>query len=408
MDDLGTVFVAELLRRIRSRPFMIGVVIGILTIAAITRLPAILDRAFSGSNAVVLMGDRTLVDRARPLLSERYAIKATIDTQRVDAALLQRYHATAAIALARSARGLSVDVFAHDPGSFGKTTLTRALMPLQLQLTMRLAPRAVTALTTIPIAITPIGSKFASTAQADAARGVAYTLMFFLYILILLNSQLVMTSVAEEKTSRIAELLIASVDPSALLAGKVLAGALLSVLQLVIWIATSMYLGGSPAAGSHGAAQDPNSMLSLGNLFDVLTPAVLVAFLVYFAIGFFQLSTLMAAFASLINRTEDLGSISMPLVMPVVAALFIAIAALGAPDASFAVVTSMIPILSPFVMFARIAVSNVPLWQIGLSLAINLIALYYIAILAGKIYRVGMLLYGRPPKLSQIWHVIRA
>ena len=68
----------------------------------------------------------------------------------------------------------------------------------------------------------------------------------------------------------------------------------------------------------------------------------------------------------------------------------------------------MIPILSPFVMFARIAAGTVPLWQIGLSLAINLIALYGIAVFAGKIYRVGMLLYGRAPKLSQILHVLKA
>jgi ABC-2 type transport system permease protein len=134
---------------------------------------------------------------------------------------------------------------------------------------------------------------------------------------------------------------------------------------------------------------------------------VLVGFLVYFIIGFLQLSTLLAGCASLINRTEDLGSINGPLMIPIVAALFIAMAALGAPDASFAVVTSMVPLLSPFVMFARIAVSNVPLWQIGLSLSINLVALYFIAILAGKIYRVGMLLYGRAPRLSQIWHVLR-
>jgi ABC-2 type transport system permease protein len=94
--------------------------------------------------------------------------------------------------------------------------------------------------------------------------------------------------------------------------------------------------------------------------------------------------------------------------MPIVFAFIIAIAALGSPDAPLAVVCSYLPLLAPFVMFARIAVSNVPLWQIGISVAINLVALYVIAVLAGKIYRVGMLLYGRAPNFRQVWSVIRS
>jgi len=133
-----------------------------------------------------------------------------------------------------------------------------------------------------------------------------------------------------------------------------------------------------------------------------------VAFLAFFIIGFLQLATLFAGAASLINRTEDLGSITFPLVMPVVAAFIIAIAALSSPDAPLAVVCSYVPLLAPFVMFARIAVSNVPLWQVAASVGINLVALYAIAVLAGKIYRVGMLLYGRSPSLRQVWSVIRS
>ena len=92
--------------------------------------------------------------------------------------------------------------------------------------------------------------------------------------------------------------------------------------------------------------------------------------------------------------------------MPIVAAFLIAITGLAAPDTPLVVACSFVPLLAPFVMFVRIAVSTVPLWQIALSLAINLVALYIIAILAGKIYRVGMLLYGRAPSLRQVWSVI--
>jgi ABC-2 type transport system permease protein len=94
--------------------------------------------------------------------------------------------------------------------------------------------------------------------------------------------------------------------------------------------------------------------------------------------------------------------------MPIVFAFIIAIAALGSPDAPLAVICSYLPLLAPFVMFARIAVGNVPVGQIALSIGINLIALYAIAVFAGKIYRVGMLLYGRSPSLRQVWSVIRS
>lgn len=407
--DLRTVFVAELTRRLKSRPFVIGMLIGVIGVVTITKLPLLLAGAFTGSNAVILIGDPALTQAAKPLLADDYTVKSTLAPQPVDQTLLKRYDATAALVIAKDSKGLHLDVYARDPGSFGKNQLTRALLPLQLRLATHRSAADVKAISSITVNVNTIGSKFTSTAQAEAARGVAYTLLMFLYILILINSQLVTTSVAEEKTSRIAELLVASVDPSALLAGKVLSGAVLSIVQLVVWIGASVLLSGGPAlSNATTPPADANSLFALNNILNVLTPGVLIAFAVYFVIGFLQLSTLLAGFASLINRTEDLGSITGPLVIPVVAALFIAMAALGVPDAQFSVIASMIPIISPFVMFARIAASNVPLWQIGVSLAINLIALYFIAVFAGKIYRVGMLLYGRPPKFSQIWRVLRA
>jgi len=405
IQDIGTVFAGEITRRIKSRPFLIGLVLGVVALLAITKLPSLLGNAFSGSNDVILVGDPALTARAKPLLSDGYTIKAILPPQTVSADVLKADKATAAIVIASNQRGLAVQVYTKDPGSFGRDTLAQTLLPLQLQLTMHRTATQVNGITAVPVNVETIGSKFASASQATAARGIAYMLLMFLYVLILVNSQLVTTSVAEEKTSRIAELLVASVDTSALLTGKVLSGMVLTLIQLAVWVGSVMLFsgGGSTASGQH----DAGSIFALNDVLNVLSLGVLVAFLLFFVIGFLQLSTLMAAFASLINRTEDLGSINAPLVLPVVAALFIAIAALGQPDSQLAVAVSLIPILAPFVMFARIAASNVPIWQIGLSVAINLVALYLIALLAGKIYRVGMLLYGRPPKLSQIWHVLR-
>ena len=405
IGDLSTVYVAEIMRRIKSRPFLVGLLVGVFAITVLLKLPTFLVGAINGSKTAILIGEPTLTARAKPLLSDDYKIVGSQSSGPVDDALLKHYHASAAIELNSNAAGLHVTVYAHDPGSVGQGDLRRNLLPLQLELATGRNAAGVSKITRIPVTIQAVASRFASADLASAAKGVAYTLLFFLYLLTILNSQLVMSSVAEEKTSRIAELLIASVNPSALLAGKVLASATLGFLQLAIWIGTAIFLGGGSSTGdAHGGSAD--QLMSLTNALDVITPGLIAAFLIWFIIGFLQLSTLFAGAASLINRTEDLGSISFPLVMPIVAAFLIAITGLSAPDTPLVVVCSFVPLLAPFVMFVRIAVSNVPLWQIATSLAINLVALYLIAILAGKIYRVGMLLYGRAPSLRQVWSVI--
>ncbi len=406
IDDLFTVFAAEFKRRIKSRPFLIGLAIGVISIILVAHLPRLFENAFGGSSNIIIVGDPNITARALPLLKSDYDVVANLKPQPVTGQTLTQYKASAAFVIASSKNGLNVTVYAHDPGSMGPRQVRRALLPLQLSLATGKSTTQVRGITNFPVDVKTVSSKFSSADQAEMVRGIAYTLIFFLYLLILVNSQLITSSVAEEKTSRIAELLVASVDPVALLGGKILAGGALAVLQMAVWIGAAMIGGQGPSNGN--ASTDLSGMFSLANLFDVLTPGVVVAFFVFLVIGYLQVSTIFAAMASLINRTEDLGSITGPLALPVVAALFIAIYALGTPDAPGAVVTSFIPIISPFIMFARIAVSNVPAWQMALCLLINIAALYGIALFAGKVYRVGMLLYGRAPKLSQVWSVIRS
>ncbi len=402
-DDILTVYGAELARRLTSKPFLIGLAAGVLFIVLFTKIPQIFAGAFEGSKAIALAGDPSLTARAKPLLEKDFTVKTTLPIRTFDSATLKRNGVSGVFDLNVTGNTLHVTVYANDPSSMETTRITRDLLPLQLQVATHRSATDISRISAVPVTIRTVASKFASSDQATAARVIAYTLIFFLYILILLNSQLVMGAVAEEKTSRIAELLIASVSPVALLSGKILAAVTLAVLQMLVWCGAMVLLGGSVSASSPDA-----SPVGLSGVFDVVTPGVLVAFILFFIIGLFQLSTMFAAAASLVNRTEDLGSITMPLIFAVVAALFVAIGALGTPDAPWAVACSFVPLVSAFVMFARIAVGTVPAWQIVLSLAINLAALWCIAVIAGKIYRVGMLLYGRTPKFSQIWSVLRS
>ncbi len=393
MNEFVVVYSAELMRRVKSRPFQIGLIIGIIGIVAFMKMPSFIGGAFNGNDTrIVIAGEPALTARAKAVLAHDYKIVGvTTDTTAPDAATLKARNLDAWVALS-DAKALHVTVYAKDPGK-GWNSIGRALAPK------------------VPVEVKSIGSHFADANAADAAQAVAFTMLFFLYMLILINSQLVMSAVAEEKTSRIAELLIATISPVPLLYGKIAVATTLALLQMVIWIGVGVLLGVSDAsataaAGPAGASSVHGFDLS-GILAGAVTPVEAISFLILFLLGLLQLSTLFAGLGSLINRTEDIGSISMPLVIPVVGALFIAMAALGMPNAPWVVATSFVPILAPFVMFARIAVSDVPTWQIVTCVAINVLALWAIAQIAGKLYRVGMLLYGRAPSLKQVWHVLR-
>ncbi|MDQ2993303.1 MAG: ABC transporter permease [Candidatus Eremiobacteraeota bacterium] len=404
MNEFVVVYSAELMRRLKSRPFQIGLLIGIVGIIAFLKMPSLLGGAFNGHDTrIVLAGDPTLTARAKAVLPKAYTVVAvTPETGAPTAATLKSRDVDAWVAIAES-KTLRVTVYAQDPGK-DWASIGEALAPLNFELATDLSQARVKSLLNVPVDIKAVGSHFADAKAADAAQGVAFTMLFFLYMLILVNSQLVMSAVAEEKTSRIAELLISSISPVPLLYGKIAVATTLALLQMVIWIGVGILLGNG--AGSAGTSSSHGFDLS-GILAGAVTPLEAISFFVLFILGFLQLSTMFAGLGSLINRTEDIGSISMPLVIPVVGALFIAMAALGMPNAPWVVATSFVPILAPFVMFARIAVSDVPIWQIVTCVAINALALWAIALLAGKLYRVGMLLYGRAPSLKQVWQVMR-
>ena len=399
MNEFRTVLVAEIMRRVRSRAFKVGLVIGIVAVALAIKAPQLIGSALNrASHSIIVGGSASLNDRAAKLLSKDFAIEGVVSQPNAPAQLLTAHpKAGALVVISALGRGVVADVYARDLSFVSAETIKRDLMPLNLALATSASETAIDRYMNVPIALHSVNSKFASSAAADAAKGLAYGLLFFLYVSILMNSQLIMTSVAEEKTSRIAELLVASVHPSALLAGKIAAAAVLAVIQMASWLAVAYFVSGFGAGGS-----------GLSTILRTVTPLEAIAFAVYFVLGYLQLSTVFAAAASLVNRTEDLGSLSGPLVMPVIFALFIAIYALGFPNSPLVTITSFIPIVAPFTMFARIGVSIVPAWQIALSIVINIAAVWAFAVLAGKVYRVGMLLYGRPPKLSQLWLAMRS
>ncbi|HEY6237189.1 MAG TPA: ABC transporter permease [Candidatus Elarobacter sp.] len=409
MNTVGVIFSAEFVRRIKSKAFLAGTLIGAASILLIAILPSILGGAMSSSSKkIVLVGDPALTATAKTLLKRDFEITATLTQLAATPtpAFLDAHGKASAVAILSRpvGDGLRVVAYARDPSAF-RESFGKDLAPLQVALATGVPVERVAAHLNVTVDVHDVSGRFADASSADAAKGVAYLFIMMLYLSILLNAQSIMTSVAEEKTSRIAELLVSTLDPARLLAAKILAAASTGFIQLAVWVVSGA-VSGRIATAMFPQRDGAASSTTMLGAFDVSTGEIL-AFIAFFVVGFAQYGVLYAAAASLINRTEDLGSVAGPLVVPVVLGIILAQVALQFPNSPNMVICSLIPLISPFVMFTRVAVSDVPAWQLALSLAINVGSAVLLAWLSGKIYRVGMLLYGRAPSLKQVVATLR-
>jgi ABC-2 type transport system permease protein len=406
VNRIGVMVQAEFLRRIRSRPFLIGTALGALSIVITTILPLVIAQSPGESKRIILIGPPRVTAEIRSLIASDYHTVATFE--HLDAApnlaLLDAHNAGDAVVVTRDRDGLRAKVYARDSTSFGGA-FARDVAPLQIALATGLHVSDVKRHLKFPVDVIDVAGRFASVQSADAAKGVAFLFIILLYVAILINAQVIMSSVAEEKTSRIAEVLVATVDPAQLLAAKVIASGVTGFVQLLVWV-----LAGAVSAdvivsfAPHTATAASTATATVIST----SPLEIASFIAFFLLGFAQYSVLYAAAASLISKTEDLGAVAGPVLIPVVIGFVVAGFAIAAPANPWIIAASQFPLLAPFVMFGRIAVSDVPAWQIVTSLAINVFAAVALAFGAGRVYRVGLLMYGRLPSARQVWNALRA
>jgi ABC-2 type transport system permease protein len=410
MRNVWIVLVAELKRRLTSRAFQFGLVIGMIGVAAMIKLPDLVasNTGANQSNAV-LAGTPALTARAKALLGGDYTVVSTqTDTSPPDAATLDRLHAGRLIALESDGKSLRVTVYSKNSQTVSAAHVAQLLAPLNLEIAQKIGPAASARLLTVPVTVRGVADSFATPESAAIAHLLGFAMLVVLYLVIILNSQLTLNSVIEEKTNRIAELLVAAIDPLALLYGKIAAGTVLAIIQMIAWGITALLVGGiSGLASSHSGVPVPGNAIVGAALGGAIKPLAIPGFVFLLFVGLLQFSTMYAAIGSLVSRPEDLGSISSALIVPIVTALVTATLAFDNPNAPFVVVASFVPLIAPFVMFVRIVMDDPPLWQLVTCAVINVAFLWFVAVAAGRLYRVGMLLYGRPPKLSQIWKTIR-
>ncbi len=239
----------------------------------------------------------------------------------------------------------------------------------------------------------------------DPVFAVAYIGSFILYMVVLIYAVAVMRSVLEEKTSRIVEVVLASVRPWQLMLGKILGVGAVGLTQLAVWVAAGVLMASLGIPSLLAARPELGQLSQLQQYLPGL--AYLGYFLVFFLGGYFMYSALYAAVGAMCNSDEEAQQAQLPVMMLLVVPVVFLVGVIQSPNSALSTALSLFPLFSPVLMFARAAAHAAPWWQIALSIALMTATVPLIAWVAGRIYRVGILMTGKRPTLPELWRWMR-
>ena len=258
--------------------------------------------------------------------------------------------------------------------------------------------------------------------EIKIAIGGAFGYLIMMFIIIYGN--MVMRSVIEEKTNRIIEIIISSVRPFQLMMGKIIGTSLAGILQFFIWaiiglgllFSASVFLGANVGATNQippemmQSAQNElatSAQMYVAEILNLPIAAILSCFVIYFIGGYFLYSSFYAAIGAAVDNETDSQQFLLPIIMPLVLGVYIGFfTVVNDPHGTVATIFSMVPLTSPIVMLMRIPF-GVPLWQIALSITLLFATFFLVVWFASKIYRVGILMYGKKPTWKELYRWLK-
>lgn len=270
----------------------------------------------------------------------------------------------------------------------------------------------------------------------------AYVMSFLIYIFVFMFGTMVMRSVIDEKSSRVVEVIVSSVNSVDLMIGKIVGVALVALTQFAIWIALTAAIAGGvmgaagpkllgslgdsqqiaqlaaqPSVGVHPdlgqlaqTVSDENAPEALKIVAQIRTlnwGYILGCFLLYFLLGYLLYAAMFAAIGSAVDNEADTQQLQLPMTLPLIVGLFIMLHTFEHPSSQLSIWASIIPWTSPMVMLARIPFDVVPAWQLILSLVLLFLTFLGTAWISAKIYKAGILMYGKKSSFKDLWHWIR-
>lgn len=434
MHKVWAVIRREFVERVRTRTFLLSTLLFPALMVGITVLPVLLDRRVQAPKRIAVLdgasgeaGARVTdglaaAKRAGGTGAARYVVTRVVAGADVDR---QRDSLVRQVGVRGEAEGLDgVLVISDDAVTTGKIPYYGAnvgspqdmrRLETEVQTALRLERLrragidpfvAMPALRPIDLQAQKVSGGTVTGESGDASFILAYAMSFLLYMALLLYGNQVMTSVVEEKASRISEVLMGSMRPFQLLLGKVLGVGAVGLLQLGVWAGTAMALTRFRAqlAGLFGVAPDSLRTMPIPEV----SPGLLAVFLLFFVLGFLFYASLYAAVGSTCSTVQETQQASVPVTMTIAVGLILMFSLFGEPNGSLARTLSMLPPFAPFMTPVRHALVRLSPVEIGLSALAVAAGVVAVAWLAGQIYRTGILMHGRRASLREVWRWLRA
>ena len=419
----------EYWQRVRSPGFIIGTVVGVLGLAALAFVPALLNLLDqSTASKVAVVDPRNVVypylevlsrptptpvpgqaanAGQLPLTQSIMFVKAETGEQAALAEQVNKGEIKAYLVVSGDKPSNATFVYygKDRPGGLEAAQLNAYLSAALTQGKLQefgITPEQAQAVFSPPeLKVEPIVGAVLKDERAQFnSTALVYFLLIGLYILILMYGVQVAMGVVEEKSSRVMELLITAARPIELMAGKVLGVGAVGLTQAGLWVLSGLVVllfGSALGSAAQGIGIDVASV-----------PApTLLSFLVFFILGYLLYAATYAALGSLVSRVEDVNSITAPLTIVNVGVYLVSFYALADPNAQIVRVLSFVPFFTPMVMFIRVALGSAAIWEFVVGAVLVAITSYLLTWLAARIYRVGVLLYGKRPSVREIVRLLR-
>jgi ABC-2 type transport system permease protein len=235
--------------------------------------------------------------------------------------------------------------------------------------------------------------------ESGGAFAASFIIGMMIYITLAIYGQVIMGAVVEEKETRIAEILFSSARPLELMLGKLVGVGLAALTQLAIWITSALVLiafGAAAIGGAEFAASIP-----------AITPLMVAYFFIFFLLGFFIYASIFALIGAMVTTVQEGGQFAFPPIMLLVVSFLFSFAVIRDPNSSMSFWVSIAPFFAPITMPVRILAETPPFWQVALAIVINGSAIVLLVWLASRVYRVGMLMYGKRATIPEVWKWIR-
>lgn len=401
----------EYLQRVRSRWFVVGTVVAPLLLLALTALPILLasDEEAPDQRLAVVDGTGQLYTGVAARLSAvGYEVEEWRDRVEVEQELSQavtdgRLGGFLLLDDATLSRGEAVFFSRDNPSAVRRAMLQQAVV--QTALALRLGGESADVQALLAGGRLDVDLLSSPGSETDEARFVvAYVGAFLLYMVLIFYAVAVMRSVLEEKTSRIVEVIISSMRPYDLMLGKILGVGAVGLTQLGIW---ALMVAGATALGLPRLAAD-RADIPVEFLAEVAPDArYLALFGVFFLGGYFLYSGVYAAVGAMCNSDEEAQQAQFPVVMLLVIPIVFVIRVIEAPTAVSSVVLSFVPFFTPILMFARAVAGGVTAVELVLSVMVMVLAILAVAWVAGRIYKVGILMSGKRPSIPEVIRWVR-